>query len=86
MKNPEGINFNDVLFENIDIQIPINNLLSTPPLTHNHGNSVDMVIKSNLNVSHIEKMEKYIEVERLKQNIIKDKLKQYQVITCQFIT
>ena len=47
-------------------------------MAHDHGNPNDITIKSNHNVSDIEKIEKYNEIvlERLKQNI-KDVLKQY---------
>ena len=78
MKNPERTNFNDVILGNIDMEIAINNFLSTPTLTHNHGNPNDMTIKSNHNVSHIEKIENYNELslEWLKQSM-KNVLKQY---------
>lgn len=79
MKNPEKINFSDVLLENVNMEIPIRNLLSTPTMTHNRGSPKDMIIKSNRNASHIEKIEKYNEItlQRLKQNIVKVVLKQY---------
>ena len=62
MKNPERINFNYVLLENIDIGIPISKLLSNPTLTHNHGNPSNMKIKSNHNVSHTEQLKNIVKL------------------------
>lgn len=41
-------------------------------MTRNHGNTIDMTIKPNHDVSHKEKLEKYNEVavKHLKQTII----------------
>ena len=50
------ISFNDILLDNLDMEIPISSLLSTPTMTNDRDNSKDMTIKSNRNASHTEKI------------------------------
>ena len=58
MENSERTDVNDLLLKNIGMRMPISNFLSTLTLTHNLGNTNDMAIKSNHNVSHIENIMK----------------------------